>query len=249
VFPWRRSRCSIVGIATGLQAGRGKVCIPVVERDVPSSNTSRPAPGHTQSPIEYRDSFPGVKAAGAWILSLTSSFTLASPVCLNGVGSYRYLSLTYSTAGLRCTKDLMLLHIPPVGNVLPVSDFGFWGTRFDLGRINLIIFSHFPESLQVSSLTVLEIKAVYIVHFDHFELLKSKIVSSPFIKSDHPRCRMNNWPQPTWVHLGWIIRNESSKVNTVNLLLPVPPQWMGASLVCCLVYFLLVCLKITCCGF
>ena len=69
------------------------------------------------------------------------------------------------TAGLRCTKGVMLLHIPPVGNVLPVSDFGFWGTRCDLGRINLIIFSHFPESLQISSLTVFEIKAVYIVHF------------------------------------------------------------------------------------
>jgi hypothetical protein len=72
---------------------------------------------------------------------------------------------TPSTAGLRYSKDVMALHIPPVGNVLPVSDFGFWGTRFDLGRISLITFTHFPESLQFSSLTILDIKAVYIVHF------------------------------------------------------------------------------------
>lgn len=49
---------------------------------------------------------------------------------------------------------------------LPGSDFGFRGPQFGLGRINLIEFSHFPESLQVSSLTVLEIKAVCIVHFE-----------------------------------------------------------------------------------
>ena len=95
MFPLRRSRGSVVSIATRLQAGRVKVCIPVVERDIPFSNTSRPAPGHTQPPIEYCVFFPGVKAAGAWIWSLTS-YTRPSPVFLNGMGSYRYLSLTYS---------------------------------------------------------------------------------------------------------------------------------------------------------
>jgi len=102
-----------------------------VERDVPSSNTSRPAPGHTQPLIEYRDSFPGVKAAGAWIWSLTSSYTLASPVCLNGVGSYRYLSLTYSNHRWPSVQQRCNATINPTCRKC-VTSVWFWVLRYPI---------------------------------------------------------------------------------------------------------------------